>query len=523
MNKNVLRLLCLSICGWMTSTLTTAVAQTAFNGTPSEIPGKIEAENFDEGGEGVAYHDADEENREAGARLDEGVDVKSEGGRTCIGWTQEGEWLAYTVDVKETSQFKYTLFAATDNNSASFHFEIDGEKISSTKTVGSTGDWSTYKEVTGTTKEISAGKHVLKLVIDGSYFDVDWFSFEPYFELKTVNFFKDGKVVYANEELMDSIYIRGGSTYASKNNQICYSVEGILDSVVFNVKTTGENGLVTDDYVYDANISYRDINVNPCSQQGTIVKETYGIGNGTNTCYVYLPYGYDSSKKYNIFYLMHGGGEDENTLFISKSSGTEIQNVFDHLIQDGTIEPTIVVTPTFNKCSAETFWQELRQYLLAYIEGKYSTYAEGTTIDDFKKSRMHRAYGGFSMGGVSTWANFENNLDIIGYFMPLSGDYWGANDANSKASKLNSVVENSGLADNQFAIFCATGDDDIAYPNVNPQIEAMKSQPHFHYTADFNEGNLYFLVAPGKTHYWGYVRHYVGLALPYFFHKDFIE
>lgn len=517
MNRKTLELLCLSLSGLLSVNMANA-AQSAYNGIVSEIPGKIEAENFDEGGEGEAYHDNEEENKEAGGRLDEGVDVKTENGVTCIGWTQEGEWLEYTVNVKETSQYKYTMRVASDNNGGAFHFEIDGEKISSTKSVSSTGAYTTYTDITGTTKEITEGTHVLRLAIDGNYFDIDCFSFEPYIELKTINFFKNGKVLYANDELMDSIYIREGTTFANKGGQICFSEMGLLDSIVFNPQ---KKGMIVDDYVYDANISYRDVNVNPCNQKGTIVEESYNIGNGTNRCYVYLPYGYDSSKKYNIFYLMHGGGENERTLFFQDD--TQLQNVFDNLIHDGTIEPTIVVTPTFNKCEAQTFWNELRNYLLAYIEGKYSTYAEGTSIEDFKKSRMHRAYGGFSMGGVSTWANFENNLDIIGYFMPLSGDYWGANDANSKAINLNNVVERSGLEDNQFAIFCATGSEDIAYPNVNPQIEAMKSQSHFHYTADFNEGNLYFLVAPGKEHWWAHVRHYVGLALPYFFHKDFIE
>ena len=37
---------------------------------------------------------------------------------------------------------------------------------------------------------------------------------------------------------------------------------------------------------------------------------------------------------------------------------------------------------------------------------------------------MHRAYGGFSMGSASTWAVLVNSLDIVAYYMPLSGDNW---------------------------------------------------------------------------------------------------
>lgn len=498
--------------------------QEAYNGILSQIPGKIEAENFDEGGEGYAYHDEEEENKEMGARTDEGVDVKSNSERTCIGWTVKGEWLEYTVEVKETMQYKYTVYAATDNNDAAFHFEIDGEEITDTKIVGSTGDWDSYKGVSGVTKEITAGTHVLRLVIDESFFDVDWFSFQPWYDLKKINLFQKGKLVYASDELLDSIVFKDPASYGYKDKQILFSTHELLDSITFQLEdeTIGEGGLITDDFVYDKNLSYRDMDayLGTCyGAQGTIVKETYNGINGNNTLYVYLPVGYDKNKKYNIFYLMHGGGENETTIF---GSDVMMQNILDNLIKAGKIEPMIVVTPTFNKCEAATFWKEFRQSVVPFVEGKYSTYANSTSLDDLKASRMHRAYGGFSMGGLSAWNVFANCLDIVGYHMPLSGNYWYGDTGEDAARELNNVVERSGLADNQFAIFCATGSEDIAYNNINPQMDAMKKLSHFHYTSDFNEGNLYYLVAPGKTHWWGYVKHYVAQGLPYFFHKDFI-
>ena len=54
---------------------------------------------------------------------------------------------------------------------------------------------------------------------------------------------------------------------------------------------------------------------------------------------------------------------------------------------------------------------------------------------------------------------------------------------------------------------------------MNPQIEEMKKMDQFVYTSDFSKGNFYYLVADGKTHWWGYVRHYIYDALPYFFHE----
>ena len=87
--------------------------------------------------------------------------------------------------------------------------------------------------------------------------------------------------------------------------------------------------------------------LNPCAQAGQVINESYNGINGTNSLNVYLPYGYDESKQYNIFYLMHGGGENENTIF---SSDVKLNNILDHMIMNGQLEPLIVVTPTFNKC-----------------------------------------------------------------------------------------------------------------------------------------------------------------------------
>ncbi len=272
-------------------------------------------------------------------------------------------------------------------------------------------------------------------------------------------------------------------------------------------------------FAYEKNKQFKaapDSYFNTCSQQGKVTKETYNGIRGSKSLNVYTPYNYDPSKKYNIFYLMHGGSENENTLFFQND--TMIQNLLDHMIMNGELEPLIVVTPTFNGngSKAENFYEEFRESVIPFVEGKYSTYAESTSEDDIRASRMHRAYGGFSMGAVSTWAVFKNDLDLAGYFMPLSGDHWTNGD---KAAEIAGAVDSGGYKKNQYFIFAATGSNDIAFKNENPQIEAMKKYDQFIYTSDFSEGNLYFLVANGYEHTWRQVRHYIYNALPYFFHE----
>ncbi len=77
--------------------------QLPYGGIAREIPGLVEAEEYDEGGLGVAYHDVDATNNGKAYRTTEAVDVGPStdiGGGFNLGWVAAGEWLEYTVNVK---------------------------------------------------------------------------------------------------------------------------------------------------------------------------------------------------------------------------------------------------------------------------------------------------------------------------------------------------------------------------------------------------------------------------------------
>lgn len=150
-----------------------------YNGSPASIPGTIEAEEYDFGGQGVAYNDKDEENRGEAFRND-GIDIYKGGSGFVIGYNQSGEWMNYTVDVKETSRYTVTVSAATDNASASFQLLIDGKEITGEIAAPNTGDFSKFSTVIARTKEISAGKHTLQLKITSDWVDIDNMKFEKY-------------------------------------------------------------------------------------------------------------------------------------------------------------------------------------------------------------------------------------------------------------------------------------------------------------------------------------------------------
>ena len=63
---------------------------------------------------------------------------------------------------------------------------------------------------------------------------------------------------------------------------------------------------------------------------------------------VYLPYGYNKNQKYDVFYLMHGGWEDETTMLGTPAKPSFFKNVIDNAIAAGELKPLIIVCPTYN-------------------------------------------------------------------------------------------------------------------------------------------------------------------------------
>ncbi len=140
-------------------------SSTPFSGTAISLPGTIQAENFDNGGEGVAYHDSDVINN-GGGRTSDGVDVETVAGVTDVGWTATGEWLKYSVVVASTGQYTLGLRVASDGGSATIHLEDEtGAHLGGSIAVSSTGGWQNWT-VVSTPATLSAGSHVYTVVFD---------------------------------------------------------------------------------------------------------------------------------------------------------------------------------------------------------------------------------------------------------------------------------------------------------------------------------------------------------------------
>ncbi len=141
---------------------------TPFLGTPAAIPGVVEAENFDNGGEGVAYHDTTAAN-EGGQYRDTGVDIARDasGSGFVVGWVSAGEWLQYTVNVASAGAYTATFVVASLGPGGTFHLEMNGTDVTGPLRVPDTGDWQNWQNVTKTIT-LTGGTQRARLVMDTS-------------------------------------------------------------------------------------------------------------------------------------------------------------------------------------------------------------------------------------------------------------------------------------------------------------------------------------------------------------------
>ena len=152
-----------------TATLTTG--QSAYpSGVAWAIPGTIQAENYDLGGETVAYHDSDVANTGGQYRTGDGVDIEATsdtGGGFNVGWTQANEWLEYTVNVAAAGNYTLTERVASGAGGGSFRIEFNSVDKTGAIATPNTGGWQTYQTLTQTVN-LSAGVQIMRIYFTGN-------------------------------------------------------------------------------------------------------------------------------------------------------------------------------------------------------------------------------------------------------------------------------------------------------------------------------------------------------------------
>jgi hypothetical protein len=147
---------------------TGGAVSTPFGGAPVLVPGTIQAQNFDEGDQGVAYFDLTNGNS-GGLYRSTDVDIAAAndtGGGYTLGWVGAGEWLNYTVKVASAGDYEVEARVASSGAGGTFHMEVGGVDKTGVITVPNTGGWQRWTTIRRTGVDLSAGEQIVRVVMD---------------------------------------------------------------------------------------------------------------------------------------------------------------------------------------------------------------------------------------------------------------------------------------------------------------------------------------------------------------------
>ena len=129
-----------------------------------QIPGEIQFEDFDNGDAGLAYADADIENRGGHYRPESSVDIgeKADGG-FYVGWINHGEWLEYEVNVKSIGKFRMSIDYASEEGGQGAILYVDESIATDTIRFSSSGGLDKWTSISDLFIQLTAGTHMLRI------------------------------------------------------------------------------------------------------------------------------------------------------------------------------------------------------------------------------------------------------------------------------------------------------------------------------------------------------------------------
>jgi len=145
---------------------------------PPYDPGRIEAEDFDEGGQGISYYDTSSSNQGGADYRDTAVDVgTSANSGYNVGYIDTGEWLEYSVQVDSgDSLLTHVNAAAGEGGGGTLRIDVDDETVA-TQDVWQTGGWSNWEEIRVGSLDLPAGEHIVRVTAEAGAWNFDWIEF----------------------------------------------------------------------------------------------------------------------------------------------------------------------------------------------------------------------------------------------------------------------------------------------------------------------------------------------------------
>ncbi len=163
---------------------------TPFGGIAPSLPGTVvQAENWDAGGKGVAFNNLDLFAHPDASPYRPGVDISLEatsdaGGGYDVSSIGAGEWLNYTVDIKQSGLYSIQSRLASRYGGTYYHVNADGRNVTGQLYFPNTGDWQNWTTAGSPAFYLARGVHILRYVFDsnnanGGVGNLNWFVLVP--------------------------------------------------------------------------------------------------------------------------------------------------------------------------------------------------------------------------------------------------------------------------------------------------------------------------------------------------------
>lgn len=193
---------------------------TAYGGTPVLLPARIEAEDFDNGGEGVGYHDLTLANLGgSNYRNGERVDVYDDGsGGHGINYIDCSEWLGYTIHVPQNGFYNMITSGSTDFDWSSYHIENNFKFLTPVKVFPNTHGWSNFNNDTITGVYLAQGTYQIKFVWDNLAISLDYLKFD-FASLPVLSISADAITIAATANNTNTFDITSNTNWALTSNQ----------------------------------------------------------------------------------------------------------------------------------------------------------------------------------------------------------------------------------------------------------------------------------------------------------------
>ncbi len=146
---------------------------------PWRVPGAIQFENYDVGGPEVAFHDKDPENQGGYYRKD-GVDIKADrsaGNGAVVGFTNAGEWLAYTINVEKAGKYALAITYASPEKDLSLKLTLNDKPLGDVIKLDPSAAWDQPTTSTVGSFSFPEGDAVLRVTIKNGLIDLDQMRF----------------------------------------------------------------------------------------------------------------------------------------------------------------------------------------------------------------------------------------------------------------------------------------------------------------------------------------------------------